>query len=498
MKVFLGVEIGEAYLKVVKAKRKGGQAKLIDCGVKQITSSKEADIAQDISNIIKTDKSKPKSVIVSLPRNLVTVRNLHLPSQDEQEISKMIELHIDRIVPYKKEDVVFSYCFSGRDEIGYTRVILAIAHSEIVRKQIKILDQVGFLVDKINLSSYGIWQGVFNNYRSQINQKDFYLILDSDTTFTDFIIFNWGGLLFTRSINIRAGEIETEIGRRKFLGELRQSLLVFQNEEVNKKPVKIFLSGISNKELSDLIQAELNVEVENVAGVISKEILKLENRTLPADISYSSVANLIFEHKVQKLSFILPEIQIRKAFREKIRDLVVLGSLSIYFVSFICVIFLSQIYNQERYLKELNAQYSQIGNEVDTLVHHLDRIEDIKDYLNLRRLSLYIVHHLQKAVTGNIFFSYINIDENNTVVVRGQAQQLAEVFKLTGDLEKTDYFADAQTKYTRQRRVKEETVTDFEINFRVVPEDNLAESKAAGVELPQEPVKKDKQPGKKD
>ncbi|MBU1122118.1 MAG: pilus assembly protein PilM [Candidatus Omnitrophota bacterium] len=465
MKVSLGVEVSEKYLKVSIVKFKGMHSKLFDCIAESLPDSDDDGISRMIVDILKKDKYKPKFVGVSLPRNFVTVRNLHLPSQNRDEISKMIELHIDRIVPYKKEDVVFNYSFAGKDDMGYSRVILAIVHNDIIRRQIKILDQAGFLLDKVSLSSYCVWQAVVHNQRTQINRTDLYLILDIDTTFTDFIIFSGEHMLFTRSIAIKFSDIDGEVGERKFLGEIRQSLLIFQNEEINKKPVKIFLSGIDLPNLGQIIKGELDIEVLNASGIVPPEVISARKRSLPKDVSLTSASNLILEDKDNRLSFILPDIQIRKSIREKIKDLSICGTLSIYILSLVCVIFLGRIYNEENYLNKLKEKKSGIEEGVGNLVRQLDRIEFVKKYVNDRQIYFYIMSQLQKNTPKGISFNFIGMDENNKVTLRGQAYNLSEVFQYTTVLDKLRYIEAARTNYTRQRKMVEGEITDFEIGF---------------------------------
>lgn len=465
MKISLGVEISEKYLKIAVVKFGGIQPKLYDCLAEPLTDGDEDKISQKIIEILKNSKYKPRFVEVSLPRNFVTVRNLHLPSQNRDEISKMIELHIDRIVPYKKEDVVFNYTLAGKDEMGYSRVILAIVHNDMIRKQVRILDDAGFLLDRVSLSSYGVWQNILNKCHSQITRMEMYLILDIDTAFTDFIIFSGDNILFTRSIAIQAKDISTEIGKRKFLGEIRQSLLIFQNEEINKKPIKIFISGIENLQLPQVIKDELDIEAVRVPDVVSGELLKTRKRTLPADVSLTSICSLALENKSHSLSFILPDIQIRKSIREKIKDLIICGTLSTCVISIIVVFFLVRIYNEENYFKKLQDKISKIGGDVGNLVRQIDKIEFTKNYINKRHAFLYIISLLQKNTPAGISFSYIGIEENNKVTLRGQAYQLSEVFGFTTVLDKIPYFKGAQTNYTRQRKLKEGEIIDFEISF---------------------------------
>ena len=204
MKLSLGIEINEEYLKLVAVKPlKLQPPKIFDCIVERISSFSDEQITNRIVEILHTWKIKPNRIALCLPRNFVTVRNLHLPSQDRQEIMQMINLHIGRVVPYKKEEIVFGYQSLGRDEMGYSKELVAIVHIDIIRRQSRILEKAGLFIDNICLSSFGTWQWVIKNYQNEMNQNDLYLILDIDSIFTDFIIFSRTNLLFTRNIPIK-------------------------------------------------------------------------------------------------------------------------------------------------------------------------------------------------------------------------------------------------------------------------------------------------------
>jgi len=463
MAILVGVELGEEYLKIAVAKRKGIQSKLLECFIEKVSSLDDVNISLRIMEFLKTIKHKSKFVFVSLPRNFVTVRNLHLPSQDEGEIVKMIELYISRIVPYKKEEVVFGYRLAGIDELDYARIMLAIVHKEIIKRQIKILDSSGFLVDRITLSSCEVWRYVCNQYRAQINPADIYLILDINATFTDFIVFNLENVFFSRSISIKAKELAGELGRKKFLGEIRQSLLIFYNEEINKKPAKLFLNGGISEELSKIVESELEIETVYIGNKFVLQTLK--DKEIPSNCSLTAVTQLSLGDKDRGFSFILPEIEIRKSIRERTRELIILGSLIIYFLGVVSFIFLERSYNLKFYLERLKKQKKEVEKKIDDLFYHIDRIEFVKNYLKKRKIPLFIIYQLQKVIPDSIAVSFLSINQDTEITLRGKALQLSDVFRLINEIEKLKYFKDVQTKYTRKRRLKDKEITDFEIVF---------------------------------
>ena len=465
MKMTCAVEIGEHYFKILTSSRSGTQVKLSDFFVLPVNSLSDEEIAAAISDIFKKNRYRFESVAVSMPRNFVTVRNLHLPSNDESEISKMIELHISRVVPYKKEEVFFSYQPFGRDEMGYAKILLAIVNKDIMRRAIKIVESTGVFVDKVLLSSNGVWQWLLKNYGDIINSSDLYLCLDIDTTFTDFIVFNRENLLFSRSISLKARDFDAELGRKKLLGEVRQSLLIFNNEEQSEKPVMIFLSGAGSSSLGSVIEAELGIKVQTAdAPFFERNIKKKENK-VPSDVSLTAAVSLLDVAEDADFSFVLPEIQVRKSLRKKMKELVFLGLFLVYFLSLVFFVFLGRLHHKQIYMGSLSGRADRIEQEFGQVAGDMDKIEYVKSILHTRKRPLFIMDQLQKVIPVTVSIISINVDEENQIVFHGQAFQLSDVFDLATNLEKITLFKDVQTRNTRKKQGKNREIVEFEMRF---------------------------------
>jgi hypothetical protein len=325
----------------------------------------------------------------------------------------------------------------------------------------------------MGLSSYGVWEWVSSNHHSEINQTDIYLILDIDSVFTDFIIFSYNNLLFTRSINVGANSIRDskEIGITKLLGEVKQSLIMFYNEEINKKPALVFLSGANVKsDLTKTIESDLEIPAKLVVSPYPSEASKSKEREdIFKDISLTGAAALALKDNERQFYFLLPEIQIRKSLKEKTKDLVILGSFLIYFFTMICAIFLGKIYNQQIYLNKLNLRYGAIEKDLGGLLEQSAKIEFAKVYLAHRQLPLIVLSQLQKIIPVEMSVNSVSIDEEDRVTIRGQAIQLSDVFQFVGTLNKQEHFKDVQTKFTRKKKVKDKDLTDFELSFLASP-----------------------------
>lgn len=467
MKFPVAVEINEQFLKLVIAKPLPKSRQIFDCIIKPIAGLTDRQITNLLIEIFRESKIKPQTLAVSIPRNFVTVRNLHLPSHDKNEIAQMLQLHIGRIVPYRREEIAFDYSLLGFDEMNYAKVILAIVHNDVLKKQLNILQGADLYIDRMDLSSYGIWKWVMSAQKAEINEQEIYLILDIDSSFTDFIVASRQHLLFTRSITMEIKGSLEENQITKLIGEIRQSLVIFHSEEMNKNPAKIFLSGSYFVcDLERVIKNEFDVPIKCVPPPFSPEILKAKQRTIPDNVSASSVAEIALQDSERRISFMLPEIQIRRNLRERTKQLTILGALIIYFFSMLLAFFWGKFYNQQLYLNNLIKENKAIEEEMGELLSQYKTLNFIKNFLYHRKIPLAFIYELQKIIPPQIAISYINIDDSRVVTLRGHGAGLSDVFRFISTLEGSAYFKDVSTKNTRTKKLKDKEITDFEITFK--------------------------------
>jgi len=468
----IALEIGEEYLKIALAKAAGPkESRLSDFIVEPVKSLTGDKISRYIADAVGRSKLKSQPVIVSIPRNCATVRNLHLPSKNRKEIGQMIGLHLPRIVPYKKEEAVFDHKPLGIDEMGYSKEILSVVHIDIPKRTLNIIEDAGLSVERIDLSSYGVWRWVVDSQRPEMNDTDIYLLLDVDTMFTDFIIFSRHSLLFTRSIAIGSRELdekERALALKRFVKELKQSLMLFYNEELNKKPRKVFISGARTAAaIAAPIGEELDIPAVTVPSAYSQGDLKAKGDTLPGDVSLSAVGELASDTSDDRgVSFVLPEIVAKKARKENIKKTIILAALIVYLLVAAAAIFLGRIHKQRSYLDLLTRENLSIEADIGDLPQQAKRIEFVKDFLRSRRVTLVLLYELQGIIPNNVSINSLNMDESNKVTLRGQGELLSDVFGFVTTLKDSGYFKDVATKYTRAKRVRDKEFTDFEVDFR--------------------------------
>jgi len=84
-------------------------------------------------------------------------------------------------------------------------------------------------------------------------------------------------------------------------------------------------------EYEERVEKELEAPVYIAPSVCGRSVMHPQAKAIAANASFTGVSQLVIEESANRLYFSPPEIQIRKSLREKTRDLIMAGSLGMYF-----------------------------------------------------------------------------------------------------------------------------------------------------------------------
>lgn len=454
------VEFTSQWIKLVAVRPSAKGPDVINLTVKPIASVSTEGLMGEFNACIKELKFTPSPLIISFPRNLVTVRNLHLPSHDTKEIEGMIDLHMSRQVPYPRDQIVGGYQILGSDNLGYTKAMLAIAHRDALQRIIEVLNSVNLFPDRVELSTEGILNWLLFNQKAKLTGEEIYIFLDIDSNFTEFLIADKESLFFSRSIGCGAEQIAIEeVLKAKFISELKQSLVIFQSEEMNKKPAMIFASGalVNAVRLTSLLEAELNIK----AGII--EFPKDIAVQIPKSVSISALLGLSIETPRKRISFVMPEVQIRKSLRERSREIILLGSLLMFIFIVISLVFAQKLYNRLSYKTLLENKYQDVKDDVVRLEDMSRKIKLVKEALNSRALGLNCLYEINMLTPPEIVIKTLTFEADGKLTLRGQALAMSDVYKFNSALENSGYFKDIQIKFQSKKKVADRDLSEFEI-----------------------------------
>jgi len=467
------VEIGNDWLKILESITFPLGGYIDKASFTKLAQIKES-VAEAISRIFKDSKLNKQFVITYIPRHLVTVRILELPSTDPREINDMISLQIGKQTPYSKEEIVSANKIVDSEREGYTKAMLVIARRNLISERVETLRKAGVEVQKVAVSTEGVynWFGAAYMPELKLDDSQTVAIVDIDSNYSDFIAIRKKKLAFTRNIFIGANHLiqEQEPWQDKFIEELKRSIERYQNEEgaVKVKIEKIFLSGAARciKDLEHVVSARLDVPTEvadclkNISVRKGFDVLKEDNLKL---ISVSPLVGVAIRHNELALDLTPRELRVEKVMEAKRKNLTVMGILVASIAMILSLLLSVNIYNRSAYLAQLKNKISQIEKNANKVEKMRMEIALIRERLDAKATSINILNEIYKLTPKEIHFTDINIEEKKQAVLKGLAVAMSDVFKFVTVLENSHYFENVKTTYTTTKKDENTEYASFEI-----------------------------------
>ena len=149
------IEIGSEWLKIIQAEPRRGGVGVSKIHLERVSGSSRA-VADQIRAALRKGRFARVPVIGCLPRQMMTVRMLELPSTDHEEIADMVDLQIGKQTPYSRDEIAWDYRAAGSGRDGYTRVMLSIVQRSTIRDRYYILEEAGVDVERMTVSAEGM------------------------------------------------------------------------------------------------------------------------------------------------------------------------------------------------------------------------------------------------------------------------------------------------------------------------------------------------------
>jgi len=467
------LEITETHIKLVQAREESqDNIKITKFLIENIPSGTDEDISKKLSNLIKKSNIKPTNLIIIIPRNLVTIRNVGLPSQDPAEIEQMVELQATRQIPYSREDIVIDNLIIGKDSSGYSKALLVIVHKDVIKRYLKIIDGIAARPALFTLSSQGVCNcyQVYQNKTKGIDQKTT-VLMDIDTVNTDICFFDNKQLIFSRSISFGIREFDGE-NVENFLREVHLTLSTYRKEKIGQEISKIVLTPSSEyiKNLAKRLESDFSIptEVLDPSIIVSrKKRLSLPDQIVKCEVSGSAILGFAVEKKGKIIDLLPSEIHKEQERGVKKKEFVFLGILLILTIVSVMSVIFTKIHKKEQYIKSLEASLKQTNPEAKNIAQTIKKLELIKQRLSPKVSSIDILYELYNILPENMAISVFGLDDQGNLSLQGVALAMSDVYNFQDLLIKSVYFGNVEVKYASTRRTRKGELVDFRITSKI-------------------------------
>lgn len=463
------VEIGTDLLKVCRF-REGRR------GTDLLKTVRLADVKEpfheELPALLKSLGIRNQRVITYLPRKLVNMRFLEVPSTGPEEVADMIRLQGVKQTPYSREEVILSHTIVGGRQVGCSDVVLAFCQRKFVDERIALLGKAGLRVDQMGVSSEGVLDWYLQN---QIDEglevpEGLAVVIDCDSAFSDIIFCRDGRFLFSRSITSRLAQFsqEADEGIEQFCQEVIRAIELTQEEiklpELKKAVLIASLPG--NSKLREMLESRLGVSVE----FLDPDTTLGEGIELDPETGHGSLTPLLgFAQKKQAPRFdLMPEeARLQLSVEQKGKEMIVTGALALGLLAVISLLFAGYFYGKKNYLGQLEREIEKTGEIASRIEGKLVRTKLLQKTRNKESSFLHYLMKISGLVSGGIYFNSIDFAQGDKIVLKGHAGEMSEVFAFVKTLEEAKIFQGVKSEHVSKKKSGEQTLAEFEITCRL-------------------------------
>lgn len=469
-KPVLAIQLDDYILKIVQGRTTSKGWRLDKFKIENVSGKSEEDLVSLLKDIIHKLNVKKGNIIFVIPRGLVTVRYLQLPTSNPNELKNMVDMQVVRQIPYTKEEMIYDYHIIGLTEEGYTKIFLVIVHKDIVSKYIGILGKAGIEPDSIELDSLAV-TGLCKIVNIQ-DEKPI-AILDIDYANTNIVVLQGGVPTFTRAVSIGAMQLGSTKGDKdwmnEWINEINRSLTVFQREQAVSIE-KIVVFGDYSGKIIPLMTGKINLPIAGfdltpyLEGISEITSLNVEG----VEVSAAGLLGAIREGVETAVNLMPGEIMGAKISKQRHKSLAMTGLLVVGILGTLGLTVNKKIQDKKVYLSMLESRLKETSPSAKELAVKKERLVLIKKQLSTSGSSLDILRELYSIIPQKTSLNVFIYDDAEGVTIKGASPAMSEVFDLIPKLENSTYFENVKNRYATQRKIKGQELTEFHIDCSVV------------------------------
>jgi len=472
-KEYIGISLNEGSLQLAHVRLIGQNHKVVNVVKKDIREVDEDQWPGVLQSALSEIGSKRCDAILTVPANIVTTKNIEIPSLDEGEIKSIIDLQAGRHTPYSREEILIGYVSIGIFQRNYTKVLLVIVNRDVLKKQVDLLIRSGVRVERVLFSP----EGMAGFYSRALNVKEEdppVGIIDIGSQVTNFFIAYNGTVATCRCIPVGLMQLikEGQAAQDNLLEELANSVDAYQSEDVSSLPETYLLTSddAKVKELQGVLQEKLKAKVKVnpfLDQIQADQPVMLKMVSEYNDESFLNVISTVLTADQMQVDLTPEEVVTQRAIEEKGRQVVKSAAFAIILLFLSCGIFFSKIYFKGVLLDKLKSEYVEKRRAVIKLDRTAQKTRIIKDYINSRMVGLDVLNELYHLVPNEIYLQSILLDEDGMINIQGVSESMSRVFNFVSSLEDSEVFKAVKTKSTTAKKDRGKDVAAFEIAFRL-------------------------------
>jgi Tfp pilus assembly protein PilN len=466
------IEIAESHVTLLQAKTARGNKVVTHCSSKRVFRPSDEDFAKIIAEFKTAKGLKMENLILILSRRQSIQKQLRLPSHNEDEIKKMINLRIVNEVPYQREDIIFEYSILDKEASGYTRVLVTIVHKDLVSRYLKIFNKLGLNPVRITLSSFGLlyWLNYQKSRIKTIGDSP-YVVINIDDVGTEICFCYLDHLLYSRGINLGAKDLIDE-NLEHYAKQLLLTMKTYGKEEMGPEIRKaVIISSLPQiPDIQNALKQEFNITSEVMTPIDNlpcQKGLNISDLWGNSGISVAAGLGFLFFDLKKMIHLIPDDLKSTKISKLRKRKILKTAVLSVAAVGLVACAYGADLYQGAFYLRQLDDKLAILKPQLKHSEEQLKLARFVRGKIEGRVLITELFSELYDITPEKISFQSINLDAKGYLNLHGYSKDGASVNNLQSTLVNSKLFQDVNLQYATKLRIFNEELTDFKMNCRL-------------------------------
>ncbi len=374
----------------------------------------------------RVDKAKD---ILIIPRHLVSLRFIELPSLDLFELRSMAEFHALKELPYAKEELIISSRNIGSYKKGFSYIMLVIAKRQDIQK---MMGQEDGKLKNIRLETEIMYSYILK--RDIAKQNKVSLIMSIRKDYLEIMIIDNMKPVFSRGLK----------NKEEWLKETNLSVSSYRRKAENKEIEELIILSCQGADIENIKQGMKALSAIPANFYEYKEDLNSPEESLEIDL--------------------LPKEYIdKKLNNENKKQILVTYFLLFVVISMLSCFFVFKVKEKTRTIAMISEKMEKIQKDVDGLRTFLKKIEFLKYQKDEGERIVGILKECCELVPQDILLTGLEYGEEGILYCKGMTGNMPSVFDFIKVLEKSKYFKKVEVKYAAKKETGNKEFIDFDV-----------------------------------
>lgn len=459
------ISITDKAIKFVQGKCARFQTEITAIEAVPFDNNSEDNIVNGLTQLFKDKKYKRTDRLVLLiPRQLVTLHYVKLPSVIPEEIKEMARLQAAKQLPFDPHEIVLGYQILSVTQDGYSEVVLVIAHQDIINRYLTLFKKMKLEPEQITVDSQGIC-GWFS-LQPDVKEDNYIMIVDLDWNYARVDIIYEALSVYSRAFILNTENIDEY--KRRLSSEITRSISAYEKENIGKQPSAIYFTGAGEylNSIDDEFMKEFPFDCKKVEE--NENIHFKESRLQAAamdypKISFASLYGIALCRQRHPFNLLPQDIKEKKQKTVYQKELRKTGTFSFIVIITVLLGMLFNIYVRRLKIERLSRELLSLSKVVGNVEQMAKKLSYVRDQIYEPVLCLDSLTEIFRIASADINIAFFSYDVDKQVVLKGQAPSLSDVFNFVNSIENSRLFKDVQVRHSAKRKIKNNEFADFEI-----------------------------------